>query len=235
MGRPNHYLVLGISRDEPAERIRTAYRELVKRYHPDRAGAVDIARFREVIEAYEVLSDSERRRRYNALLDRDDPTAPRVMPERRWPDAEPLANPGGPLFAEPMAVRTGFRVIRPSLEDLLARLRGAATGIGSPKRGRVDALHVEVLLAPEEAARGGVIDVAVPVPGWCWACRGGGETRYGVCRACGGEGVVERDVPVRAYLPGIARDATLDVPLRDAGLPDVVLQLHVRLAPWSLL
>lgn len=214
MARADYYLVLGVPRDETPERIRTAYRALVKRYHPDRAGAADAARFREVAEAYEVLSDGERRRRYNALLERAAPVGRRVAPAP-WPEPEPLAAHDAPVFAEPMSVRR------------------AATGVGTPKGGRVDTLHVEVVLAPDEALRGGMLAVAVPVPGWCPACGGGGETWSGRCRACGGEGVVEREVPVRVRLPVLVRDATLELPLHDVGLPDVVLALHLRIAPWS--
>jgi DnaJ-class molecular chaperone len=232
MARPDYYVVLGVPRDETADRIRTAYRELVKRYHPDRAGTLETARFREVTEAYEVLSDAERRRRYNDFLTREGRTARSVEPQ--WPAAEPLTDPVS-MFAEPMSVRSRFGAIHPSLEDLVARLRRAATGIGRPKGGRVDEIHVEVLLGPEEAMLGGELEVAIPAPGWCPACGGGGETWHGRCRSCDGGGIVERDVPIRVRLPRMRRDATLGVPLHEVGLPDLVLQLHVRLAPWSIL
>jgi DnaJ-class molecular chaperone len=232
MRRPDYYVVLGVSRGETVDRIRTAYRELVKRYHPDRAGAPATARFREVTEAYEVLSDSERRRRYNDALARESRTARGVEPYR--PAAEPLTDPGS-VFAEPMSVRSLFGTIRPSLDDLVERLRRVTTGVGSPKGGRVDEVHVEVLLGADEALLGGVIDVAVPLPGWCPACGGGGQTWNGRCGPCGGRGVVERDVPVRARLPSIRRDTIFDAPLHDIGVPDVMLRLHVRIAPWSSL
>jgi DnaJ-class molecular chaperone len=233
MARTDHYVVLGVSRDETPERIRNAYHELVKRYHPDRGHAGDVSRFREVIEAYEVLSDTERRQRYNATLDREvRPTEP--LGSRRWPEAEPLAAGDARLFAEPMTIRRDFRTIRPSLEELVARLRRSATGAGSPKGGHTEALHVEVLLGPQQAARGGLVDVAVPVARWCAECGGAGGVWYGRCVACDGMGVVEHDVPVRARLPSLTRDTTLELPLAELGLDDVVLALHVRVA-WSML
>lgn len=63
------YDVLGVGRDADAQRIRKAYRRLARKHHPDlnpddQAAA---ARFREIGEAYEVLSDPARRRRYDAL------------------------------------------------------------------------------------------------------------------------------------------------------------------------
>lgn len=68
MAVKDYYLILGVSRDESAEGIRSAFRELAKRYHPDLAGAESTPEFQEIVEAYEVLSDPARRRRYNSEL-----------------------------------------------------------------------------------------------------------------------------------------------------------------------
>jgi curved DNA-binding protein len=64
----DYYEVLDVPRDASAEDIRTAYRKLARRYHPDlnkEPGAED--RFKEIAEAYEVLRDSEKRQRYDRL------------------------------------------------------------------------------------------------------------------------------------------------------------------------
>jgi curved DNA-binding protein CbpA len=101
MRRADCYAVLGVAPDESPDGIRHAYRLLVRRHHPD-AGAADAERFRELTEAYEVLSDPERRRRYDASL----PRPPRTG---AWPDAEPLAAPGTWPDAEPLAPHDPFR------------------------------------------------------------------------------------------------------------------------------
>lgn len=62
----DHYAVLGVPRDASTEAIRSAYRKLARQYHPDvstESGAPE--RFKEVTEAYEILSDPERRQRYD--------------------------------------------------------------------------------------------------------------------------------------------------------------------------
>ena len=68
MARRDFYDVLGVGRDASADDIQSAYRKLARTYHPDvnkDPGAED--RFKEVSEAYDVLSDPELRRRYDAF------------------------------------------------------------------------------------------------------------------------------------------------------------------------
>jgi curved DNA-binding protein len=65
----DYYAVLGVARDANAEQIKTAFRQLARKYHPDVAKdkATAEAKFKEINEAYEVLSDPEKRRKYDAL------------------------------------------------------------------------------------------------------------------------------------------------------------------------
>jgi len=66
MAKTDYYAVLGIARDASEDDIRSAYRKLARQYHPDVNAADDGAeKFREVTEAYEVLSDAQRRQRYD--------------------------------------------------------------------------------------------------------------------------------------------------------------------------
>jgi DnaJ-class molecular chaperone len=233
----DYYVVLGVPRDESAAGIRAAFRGLAKRHHPDRAGGADTLRFREVAEAYGALSDDARRRRHDAALASEAARVPigPSWPEasRAWPASEPLA--AARPFGERVSIASAFGAIDPPLEELLARLARTATGIGRPKGGRVDEVHVELLLSADEAAHGGAIDVGVPVPHWCAACAGTGHGAYGPCQTCRGDGTVEREALVRVRIPRVRRDASVDVPLAHLGLDDVVLRLHVRIAPWRAL
>jgi molecular chaperone DnaJ len=62
----DYYSILGVARTASADEIRSAYRKLARQYHPDVNQATDAAeRFKKVTEAYEVLSDAERRQRYD--------------------------------------------------------------------------------------------------------------------------------------------------------------------------
>ena len=66
MAQRDFYNVLGVARDASAAQIKSAYRKLARQYHPDVNKASDAAeKFREASEAYDVLSDPEKRRRYD--------------------------------------------------------------------------------------------------------------------------------------------------------------------------
>ena len=60
----DYYKILGVSKNAPKDEIRRAYRELAQKYHPDKKGG-DEKRFKEINEAYQVLSDDNKRRQYD--------------------------------------------------------------------------------------------------------------------------------------------------------------------------
>ena len=65
-----YYMILGVPRTESPGGIRSAYRDLAKKMHPDVAGEQATRAFQEITEAYDVLSDPQRRRAYNDELRR---------------------------------------------------------------------------------------------------------------------------------------------------------------------
>ena len=64
----NYYVVLGVARDASDEAIRQAFRALARQYHPDAGTGSSVERFRQVVDAYETLSDPARRRAYDHSL-----------------------------------------------------------------------------------------------------------------------------------------------------------------------
>lgn len=71
----NLYAILGVTPDADGDAIRVAYRSLVRRYHPDRGTGSSAEKFRQVTEAYEILSDPRRRQTYDRSL----PSGPRKL------------------------------------------------------------------------------------------------------------------------------------------------------------
>jgi curved DNA-binding protein CbpA len=84
----NHYVVLGVDEDADRETIRSAFRGLVRRYHPDAGAGSSPDTFLRVVEAYETLIDPQRRRVYDRALHPNRAPAPPTV----RPVVEPLGN-----------------------------------------------------------------------------------------------------------------------------------------------
>jgi len=104
----NYYLLLGVPQDADADTIRSAFRVLARRYHPDAGEGSSAERFREVLAAYETLNDPTRRRHYDRALQEG------LL--RRRPFVEPLSAQAAP---EPMFSRRR-EVVRRHFEHRLA-------------------------------------------------------------------------------------------------------------------
>ena len=64
----DYYEVLGVTRDAPPEQVKKAFKRLAGKYHPDRNDSPDAeAKFKEINEAYSVLSDQQKRQAYDQL------------------------------------------------------------------------------------------------------------------------------------------------------------------------
>lgn len=231
-----YYVVLGVPRDESTEGIRAAFRDRAKELHPDRSGSEGGDAFRELQQAYEVLSDPTRRRRYDAELHRGErpPEPDRARASRR--PAEPLVNAphAEPLIPEddsddPVSLFRDFQTIRPSDEALRERLRRNFTGRGVPKAEHAEALTVELQLTADQALQGGTVPLAIPVARACPACDGAGSTGAFPCVTCGQSGWVEDERVVRVRIPpGVRSGWVSELPLDGLGIDNLYLRLLVR-------
>jgi curved DNA-binding protein CbpA len=113
----DYYVVLGIAEDADDETIRSAFRALARRYHPDVGAGSSPVEFQRAREAYETLVDPERRRRYDLQLRsaRAVPVVVRQVVISR-PFAEPLLGSRRTSFGVPT---TGVAATRPSFFDEL--------------------------------------------------------------------------------------------------------------------
>ena len=166
----DYYELLGVPRDAGHDEIKRAFRQLARELHPDVSEAPDAdLRFRAVAEAYEVLSDPERRRAY---------------------DRFGHAGVRGSGFA-PMDADFG------SLSDVFAAFFGEALfgGGGGPRpaRGPDVATRVEIDLV--DAVRGTTVETSVRAARSCAPCGGTGAapgTSPTRCPGCGGAGRVQQ-------------------------------------------
>lgn len=194
MAGKDYYRVLGVAETADQDAIKKAYRQLARRYHPDKNPGDKEAeeRFKEISAAYQVLSDPEKRRQYDQM---------RVM-------AAAGAGPGGFGGFRGGAPGGGWQQV--DLEDLESIFGGGGGGLGdlfasifggrarpggrpSPEPRRGANRYVEVAVSFEVAARGGQIAVTVPLEEECSRCHGsGGEPGSAIqpCPQCGGSGQV---------------------------------------------
>jgi len=109
----NHYQMLGVSPNASTEQIKEAFRKLARIHHPDIAGAASHDKFIAIHEAYQVLSDPERRRAFDAQL--QGPSAPsgKVIFQTRPTPPPP----------KPSAPSTELLLKRSRLRDHLAKKR----------------------------------------------------------------------------------------------------------------
>jgi molecular chaperone DnaJ len=227
MATKDYYLILGVSRQESPSGIREAFRSLAKRYHPDYVGSPGTRLFQDIVEAYQVLSDPEKRRLYNQGLrhaegQREVASEPIVAGQWSQPES---------LVPEPMSVLRGFQTIHPSTEALFERFQRNFTGFGIPKGERLEALSIEVILSPQEALYGGVVPIGVPVFYLCPVCGGSGRDWFFPCTSCHQQGMVEEEEIVRVRIPPLVRDGTVvEVPIRGLGIHNFYLRLYIRVA-----
>jgi molecular chaperone DnaJ len=183
--RPDYYAALGVDKKASADEIKKAYRKLARRYHPDRnPGDKDAeARFKEVSAAYDVLSDAEKRKQYDAG----------TGPFAAGPfGAGGPGGPGGPGGFQ------GFDFGGAGMGDILSNIFGGAARRGGgrgqarprPERGADLESHVQVSF--EQSMSGAQVPLAVPTRQRCPTCHGTGAkpgTQPKVCPRCEGRGV----------------------------------------------
>jgi molecular chaperone DnaJ len=173
MDKRDYYEVLTVSRTATDQEIKSAYRRLAMRYHPDKnpgdSGAEE--KFKEAAEAYAVLSDQEQRRRYDRL------------------GHAGVSSGAGASWGAP-----GFG----GIEDILGDLFGFGDVFGGSRSGsrrssaqRGADLRYDLEISLEEAANGMTAQLRIPRLETCETCKGSGAaagTEPESCNTCGGTG-----------------------------------------------
>ncbi|MCX8056687.1 MAG: molecular chaperone DnaJ [Ignavibacteria bacterium] len=182
----DYYEVLGVPRNATQEEIKKAYRKLAMQYHPDRNPGDKEAeeKFKEAAEAYEVLSDPEKRRRY----DQFGHEGMRGTDFREWTDINDIFEHfrdifsgtgfGGSIFDDFFGGSTSSR----------SRTRGTAVQRGSD-------LRVKMKLTLEEIATGVSKKIKIKRYKKCSACNGNGaegSSGYRTCPTCNGTGEIRQ-------------------------------------------
>jgi len=179
MAKRDYYEILEVSREETADGIKKSYRKLAVKYHPDKNPGDHTAeeKFKELGEAYEALSDPQKR----ALYDQHGHAA--FDPRAR-------ARGGGGGFHDPFDI---FRDVfgGGGGGSIFENLFGGGQDPNGPQRG--DDLRYDMQITLEEAALGCEKEISVTKPDECDHCHGGGAepgSKMRTCGTCGGRGQV---------------------------------------------
>ena len=179
MGKRDYYEVLGISKEATKDEIKKAYRKQALKYHPDKnpGDKKSEENFKEAAEAYEVLSNDEKRARYD-----------------RYGHAG-LGNNGGGFSGQGMSMDDIFS----SFGDIFGDAFGGFGGFGGSRRGRSvnkgSNLRVKVKLTLQEIAAGTEKKIKVNKYVICDTCGGSGAadaSSLSTCSTCHGSGHVTR-------------------------------------------
>jgi molecular chaperone DnaJ len=236
----DYYKILGVDRKADDKTIKSAYRKAARKYHPDVAKGKDAPdRFKEVTEAYEVLSDPEKRRRYDTL-----------GPDWQRYAHAPQGGPGGSATGPGFRVEYGdagdfsdfFRTIFGDLgaqpghargggfEDVL----GGAFRRGGAQRRRGEDVQAGVEISLEEAYRGTRKTFSLEMEEPCPTCHGAGNVGGKPCSQCHGTGwqPARHDVDVKIP-PGVRTGQRVRVSGEGAGAHGARgdLYLAVTVAP----
>ncbi|MFA5162551.1 MAG: J domain-containing protein [Elusimicrobiales bacterium] len=237
----DYYKTLGVPRGAGADDIKSAYRKLARKYHPDlqpeSRKAEMSEKFKEINEAYEVLSDDGKKRLYDQLgpewENKQRASGPRPQPGRPAGGFSG-ADFGGGFYGGP---RPGGGFSRQSegpdmaqFSDFFRSIFGGADmgGFGGFSQPRREEPALELPLA--DALRGGGKILSIPVRQTCSYCGGTGRQGRARCPQCGGAGAVSAQKEVRVNFPaGIADGARLR--LKGQGPDGGDLYLRIAIAP----
>ncbi|MFP5297170.1 MAG: molecular chaperone DnaJ [Alphaproteobacteria bacterium] len=173
----DYYEILGVERTVDAAGLKSAYRKLAMQHHPDRNGGCEeaMARFKEISEAYSVLSDEQKRAAYD-----------------RFGHAGVNGGGGNPFGAGGAGFGDVNDIFSQVFGEAFGDVFGGRTGRqAGPRRGSDLRYDLEITL--EQAYKGADVEIAVPTTAGCETCEGSGAkpgTKPITCTTCQGAGRV---------------------------------------------
>jgi DnaJ-class molecular chaperone len=228
----DYYEVLGVGKTTTQDDIKTAYRKLARKHHPDVNPGDKSAeeKFKEVNEAYQVLGDADKREK-DDQLGANWKSGEDFRPPPGWQGPQGAYGDASDLFGG----AGGHGNFSDFFESLFGGRQAGRGGAGFVMRG--EDVETELTLSLEEAHRGVKRSITLQLTEVCPACRGSGATDgKTVCPSCGGSGAHRRAKSLEVTIPGGVRNGSV---IRLAGqggagtngAPAGDLFMRVRLQP----
>ncbi len=205
----DYYETLGVSRDASADDIRRAFRKLARKYHPDTAEDKKSAenKFKEINEANEVLSDPEKRKKYDRL-------------GANWKHGSEFQPPpgygghssrtGGFGDADGFEFHFGGTGFSDFFEQIFGGTGGSSHGSRAnrfqnrPQRG--NDVEADIMVTLEESLHGATRPISLRHPTACDKCHGSGHFESKLCTTCSGSGQTAKTESYSVKVPAGARD-----------------------------
>jgi molecular chaperone DnaJ len=166
MTKKDYYKILGVDKNATQEEIKRAFRQLARKYHPDVAGKESEEKFKEINEAFQVLSDPQKRAQYDQF------GSEAFKPEDftfRWPSFDDLFRDFG--FGD--------------IFDVFSEFRERRTEKGAD-------LRYDLEISLEDAFYGKIEKIEIPTYILCKSCNGRGAKDFKECPNCHGTGEIKR-------------------------------------------
>ncbi len=181
MSSKDYYDILGVSKDASQDEIKKAYRKLALKYHPDRTDGDEEAqeKFKEINQAYEVLSDSDKRKKYDRFGE-------------QGVDMDGAAG-GFEGFGNFGQGGSGFGNFSDIFEEIFGGAQRNATGSrgrSTRRAGKGSSLRLDYEISLKEAAEGKKVKLKVLRQDPCTHCSGSGGD-ISTCSDCAGRGTVQ--------------------------------------------
>ena len=209
----DYYEVLGVKRDASDDDVKKAYRKLARKFHPDLNPGDKTAeqRFKELQEAYDVLSDPEDRKLYDQYGEnwRAVKAGAGAPPPPGWERTQ--RSTGGPRpegfdFSE--FEFGGYGPRGGAGFDIFEELFGGAGRGRAARGGRGQDVEAELELSLEDAHRGARRTIQMQMPDICPTCNGSGVRDDRPCDTCGGSGRVLKQKNIEVNIPVGVRDGS---------------------------
>jgi len=214
MAGKDYYGILGIPKNAPDKDVKAAYRKMARKYHPDvnpgNKGAE--ARFKEVNEAFEVLSDADKRKKfdqYGSDYENAEAYARARQAQQQAQQQYGSAGRGGRGTPNTTYEASDMGDLNEVFESLLKGFGTGGTRAGgrrAPRRGQDIEHLVDVTL--EEAYNGTRRVMELQAEQVCTTCQGQGRTKSGVCQQCRGAGRVIKPRRLEVKIPAGVKEGS---------------------------
>ncbi len=206
--RKNYYAILGVTPDSDAQDVKCAYKKLARKYHPDVNKAPESAqKFKDVLEAYEILSDEKKRKQYDMVNGFYKTPKQKVNAQgarneyqktAETKKSEPKSNSTKPSFEDSKEAfqKADFKT---AINDILDGIAKEKKNKKIPKKG--EDIFAEVTVSLEESIKGTTRVINVMHKELCPNCEGRRFINGAKCSVCSGTGEFNEHKKITVKIP----------------------------------